>query len=83
MAGRQRDDAFPMGVRERAGADKQRAPPRTKVGQNDVRRERGQFRRVHANVVGIGRGPAGVYARVRPMLQPNSASACRNAPTRA
>ena len=30
MAGRQRDDAFPMGVRERAGADKQRAPPSDK-----------------------------------------------------
>jgi hypothetical protein len=31
--------------------------------QYDVRRERGQFRRVSANAGGIGRGPTGVDAR--------------------
>ena len=33
---------------------------RTASGQNDIRRERDQFRRVSANVVGIGRGPTSV-----------------------
>ena len=32
--------------------------------QHDVRRERGQFRRVSAHGVGIGRGPAGVDPQV-------------------
>ena len=34
------------------------------MGQNDVGRERSQFRRVPANLGGIGRGPAGVDAHV-------------------
>jgi hypothetical protein len=34
------------------------------MGQDDVGRERGQFRRVPANLGGIGRGPAGVDAHV-------------------
>ena len=34
------------------------------MGQNDVRRERGQFRRVPANFRGISRGPARVDAHV-------------------
>ena len=34
------------------------------MGQDDVRRERDQFRRVSANVGGIGRGPAGVDPHV-------------------
>ena len=34
------------------------------MGQDDVGRERGQFRRVPANFGGIGRGPAGVDAHV-------------------
>jgi len=34
------------------------------MGQNDVRRERGRFRRVPANVGGIGRGPASVDPHV-------------------
>ena len=33
-------------------------------GQDDVRRDRGQFRRVSASVGGIGRGPAGVDPHV-------------------
>ena len=37
---------------------------RVAMGQDDVRRERGQFRRVSANVGGIGRGPAGVDPHV-------------------
>ena len=34
------------------------------MGQDDVGRERDQFRRVSANVVGIGRGPASVDPHV-------------------
>jgi len=34
------------------------------MGQDDVGRERGQFRRVLANLGGIGRGPAGVNSDV-------------------
>jgi hypothetical protein len=34
------------------------------MGQDDVRRERDQFRCVSANFVGIGRGPAGVDPHV-------------------
>ena len=34
------------------------------MGQDDVGRERDQFRRVSANGVGIGRGPAGVDPHV-------------------
>ena len=34
------------------------------MGQDDVGRERGQFRRMTANVGGIGRGPAGVDPHV-------------------
>jgi hypothetical protein len=48
----------------RAGFPQQRPHGRAAIGQDDVRRERGQFRRVPANVVGIGRGPAGVYPHV-------------------
>ena len=54
------------------------------VGQDDVRRERGQFCRVSANVGGIGRGPAGVDPHVAAdRSSPIAASACRNAATRA
>ena len=34
------------------------------MGQNDVGRERGQFRRLSANLGGIGRGPAGIDPHV-------------------
>jgi hypothetical protein len=34
------------------------------MGQDDVRRERGQFLCVPANFAGIGRGPAGVDPHV-------------------
>ena len=36
-------------------------------GQDDVRRERGQFRRVFANVVGIGQAPAIIDPHVAPL----------------
>ena len=34
------------------------------MGQDDVRRERGQFRSVSANFAGMGRGPVGVNPHV-------------------
>ena len=51
------------------------------MGEDDVRGERGQFRRVFANFAGIGRRPAGVDPHVVAELQPNFCSSCRNAPT--
>jgi hypothetical protein len=42
----------------------QRPHSRGAMGQNDVRRERSQFRRVSANFGRIGRGPAGVDPHV-------------------
>ena len=50
--------------RHGAGRLQQRPHGRGAMGQDDVRRERGQFRRVSANVGGIGRGPAGVDPHV-------------------
>ena len=50
--------------RHGAGRLQQRPHGRGAMGQDDVRRERGQFRRVSANLGGIGRGPAGVDAHV-------------------
>ena len=50
--------------RHRAGRLQHRSHGRSARGQNDVGRERGQFRRVSANIRGIGRGPAGVDAHV-------------------
>ena len=50
--------------RHGAGRLQQRPHGRGGRGQDDVRRERGQFRRVPANLGGIGRGPAGVDAHV-------------------
>ena len=49
--------------RHRAGRLQQRPHGRA-MGQDDVRRERDQFRRVSANFGGIGRGPAGVDPHV-------------------
>ena len=52
------------------------------MGQDDVGRERGQFRRVPANLGGIGRGPAGVDAHVAadgPTQQRQSLVECRHA----
>ena len=49
------------------------------MGQNDVRRERGQFRRVPANVGGIARGPAGVDPHVAAVVQPDC---CKPLPER-
>ena len=51
---------------DRYGASRlqQRPHGRGGMGQDDVGRERGQFRRVPANLGGIGRGPAGVDAHV-------------------
>ena len=46
--------------RHGAGRLQQRPHGRGAVGQDDVRRERGQFRCVSANFGGIGRGPADV-----------------------
>ncbi len=50
--------------RHGAGRLQQRPHGRGAMGQDDVRRERGQFRRVSANFGGIGRGPAGVDPHV-------------------
>ena len=50
--------------RHRAGRLQHRSHGRSARGQNDVRRERGQFHRVSANIRGIGRGPVGVDAHV-------------------
>jgi hypothetical protein len=50
--------------RHRAGRLQQRPHGRAAMGQNEVRRERGQFRCVSANLGGIGRGPADVDAHV-------------------
>ncbi len=70
--------------RHGAGRLQQRPHGRGAMGQDDVRRERGQFRRVSANVGGIGRRPSAMSIRtLRPMVQPNCASACRNAAMRA
>ena len=65
--------------RHGAGRLQQRPHGRAAMSQNDVRRERDQFRRVFANVVGIGRGPACIDLHVTAMLQPNCCSPCRNA----
>ena len=61
--------------RHGAGRLQQRPHGRAAMGQDDVRRKRGQFRRMSANLGGIGRGPADVDAHVaadRPvrLLQP-------------
>ena len=55
-----------IGKHDRHGAGRlqQRPHGRGARGQDDVRRERDQFRRVFANFGGIGRGPAGVDAHV-------------------
>ena len=66
--------------RHRAGRLQQRPHGRGAVGQDDVRRERGQFRRVFANLGGIGRGPAGVDPHVAAVVQPKSASPCMERP---
>jgi len=50
--------------RHGAGRLQQRPHGRGAMGQDDVRRERGQFSRVSANFAGIGRGPAGVDPHV-------------------
>ena len=50
--------------RHGAGRLQQRPHGRGGMGQDDVGRERGQFRRVLANLGGIGRGPAGVDSHV-------------------
>ena len=50
--------------RHGAGRLQQRPHGRGAMGQDDVRRERDQFRRVPANLGGIGRGPAGVDPHV-------------------
>ena len=50
--------------RHGAGRLQQRPNDRRTSGHDDVGRERGQFRRVLANVVGIGRGPADVDPHV-------------------
>jgi len=51
------------------------------MGQDDVRRERGQFRRVSANLGGMAPAQRVSIRTLRPMTQPNCASSCRNAPT--
>jgi len=62
----------------------QRPQGRGTVGQHDVGRERGQFRRVSGNFGGFGRGPADVDAHVAADgPAQHFASACRNAPTQA
>ena len=50
--------------RDGAGRLQQRPHGPGAVGQDDVRRERGQFRRVSANFGGTGCGPAGIDPHV-------------------
>jgi hypothetical protein len=52
----------------------QRCHARAGRGQDDVRRERHQFRRVCAIAVGIGRSPTVIDRTLRPLVQPNSCS---------
>ena len=70
--------------RHGAGRLQQRRHGRGASGQDDVRRERDQFRRVFASVVGICRAPQRMSIRtLRPSVQPNCCSPCRNAAMRA
>ena len=56
---------------------------RTAKGQDDVRRERDQFRRVFAIVFGVRLRPSeNRSAHCWPSVQPNCCSACRNAAMR-
>ena len=50
--------------------------------QDDVGRERNQFRRVFAHLGGIARGPAGVDAHVAAVDPAQYSSACKNAASR-
>ena len=60
------------------------ADGRAASGQDDVRRERDQFRRVFANALGIARGPAIVDPHVAAdRSSPIAAAPCRNAARRA
>jgi hypothetical protein len=63
-AGGDRIDGGREHDRHGVGRPKQRRHRRAAMGQNDVRRERGQFRSVSDNFGGIGRGPANVDPHV-------------------
>ena len=66
--------------RHGAGRLQQRGHARRASGQDDVRRERDQFRRVFANAVGIVAAPSGRRsARCGRRSSPIAASPCRNA----
>ena len=82
-AGADRIDDTAEHDRHGAGRLQQRRHSRGASGQDDVRRERDQFRRVSANALGIARGPAVSIRTLRPSVQPNSCSPCRNAARRA
>ena len=68
--------------RDGAGRLQQRPQGRRATGQDDVGRERGQFRRLSANFGGIGRGPAGVDLQVAadaPAQLPQALQECPDA----
>ena len=60
--------------RHGAGRLQQRPHDRAAGGQDDVRRERDQFRRVSANTLGIAPAPAVSICTLRPSIQPNCCS---------
>ena len=51
------------------------------MGQDDVGRERGQFRGVPANSAALAVAQRVSIRTLRPMVQPNCASPCRNPPS--
>ena len=85
-AGADRIGDDPRTQSARCGSPVATVPRRRAAGHDDVRRERDQFRRVFANVVGIACGPARVdphVAAVSPaQLLPAPAGTPRRAPAR-
>ena len=82
-AGADRIDDLREHNRDGAGRLQQRPHGCAASGHDDVRRERGQFRHVSADVVGLAHGPANSIRTLRPSVQPNCCKPCRNAPMRA
>ena len=65
--------------RHRAGRLLQCRHRRAAVGQDHIRRERDQFRRLSRDSARYRRPPAVSMCRFRPTIQPNCLSPCRNA----
>ena len=51
------------------------------LGKDDIRRERSRFRRVSTNSAALAVAQRVSIRTLRPIVQPNTASPCRNAPT--